>query len=42
MYDKLASIYDYFVNWESRLAYELPFLEQQLRTLGEDPSQMTK
>lgn len=40
MYDKLASIYDYFVNWESRLAYELPFLEQQLRTLGEDPSQI--
>lgn len=40
MYDKLASIYDYFVNWENRLAYELPFLEQQLRTLGEDPSQL--
>ena len=40
MYDKLASIYDYFVNWDSRLAYELPFLEQQLRTLGEDPSQI--
>lgn len=40
MYDKLASIYDYFVNWKSRLAYELPFLEQQLRTLGEDPSQI--
>ena len=40
MYDKLATIYDYFVNWDSRLAYELPFLEQQLRTLGEDPSQI--
>jgi glycine/sarcosine N-methyltransferase len=40
MYDKLASIYDYFVNWDSRLAYEIPFLEQQLRTLGEDPSQI--
>ncbi len=40
MYDKLASIYDYFVNWENRLAYELPFLEQQLRTLGQDPSQI--
>ncbi len=40
MYDKLATIYDYFVNWESRLAYELPFLEQQLSTLGEDPSQI--
>lgn len=40
MYDKLASIYDYFVNWDDRLAYELPFLEQQLRTLGKDPSQI--
>jgi len=40
MYDKLASIYDYFVNWENRLAYELPFLEQQLLALGEDPSQI--
>ena len=40
MYDKLASIYDYFVNWESRLAYELPFLEQKLLTLGEDPSRI--
>ncbi len=40
MYDKLASIYDYFVNWEGRLAYELPFLEKQLHTLGEDPSQI--
>ncbi len=40
MYDKLASIYDYFVNWESRLAYELPFLERQLHTLGDDPSQI--
>lgn len=40
MYDKLATIYDYFVNWDNRLAYELPFIEQQLRTLGDDPSQI--
>ena len=40
MYDKLATIYDYFVNWDSRLAYELPFIEQHLRTLGEDASQI--
>ncbi len=40
MYDKLASIYDYFVNWEGRLAYELPFLEEKLHTLEEDPSQI--
>lgn len=37
MYDKLASIYDYFVNWENRLAYELPFLEKELRALGANP-----
>ena len=40
MYDKLAPIYDHFVNWESRLAYELPFLERELRRLGEDPAQI--
>ena len=40
MYDKLATIYDYFVNWDSRLAYELPFLEQQLRLLGDNSTQV--
>ena len=40
MYDKLASVYDHFVNWESRLAYELPFLQKELRSLGEDVSQI--
>ena len=29
-----------FINWDDRLAYELPFLEQQLRSLGKDPSQI--
>lgn len=38
MYDKLATIYDYFVNWNDRLAYELPFLEQHLNTLGDTPA----
>jgi SAM-dependent methyltransferase len=26
--------YDYFVNWERRLAYELPFIEAQLQAVG--------
>jgi SAM-dependent methyltransferase len=30
MYDALSVDYDRFVNWEARLAFELPFLEQQL------------
>jgi len=40
VYDKLASVYDYFVNWDNRLAYEMPFLEQKLRSLGEDPARV--
>lgn len=28
LYDALGSDYDRFVNWEARLAYELPFFEQ--------------
>lgn len=31
MYDDLSSDYDRFVNWNNRLAYELPFLEQTLQ-----------
>ena len=34
MYDKFSSDYDHFVNWESRLAVELPFLEQTMRPLS--------
>lgn len=34
MYDQFSADYDYFVNWESRLAVELPFLEQNLRPLS--------
>ena len=36
MYEKLAFVYDYFVNWKSRLAFEMPFLLEQLGSLGED------
>ncbi len=33
MYDALSQTYDRFVDWNSRLAYELPFLEQILDSL---------
>jgi glycine/sarcosine N-methyltransferase len=29
-YDQLSASYDYFVNWNNRLSFELPFLTQQL------------
>lgn len=31
MYDQFSSDYDRFVNWNNRLGYELPFLEEALR-----------
>lgn len=34
LYDALAADYDRFVNWEGRLAYELPFLERLLAEQG--------
>jgi glycine/sarcosine N-methyltransferase len=34
MYDQLSSVYDRFVNWPSRLAFETPFLLEQLKALG--------
>jgi len=33
MYDALSENYDRFVNWQERLAYELPFLEQVLNSI---------
>lgn len=33
MYDAFSSDYDRFVNWQNRLAYEMPFIEQQLHNL---------
>lgn len=36
MYDSLSKDYDYFVNWPERLAYELPFIEAQMRTVAGD------
>jgi len=34
MYDDFSADYDRFVHWPSRLAVELPFLEQQLQAAG--------
>ncbi len=34
LYDALSDDYDRFVNWESRLAYEMPFIERALRQVG--------
>ncbi|MDY7080099.1 MAG: methyltransferase domain-containing protein [Chloroflexota bacterium] len=33
MYDDFSSDYDCFMNWSSRLAAELPFIEQQLQVI---------
>lgn len=34
MYEVFSADYDRFVNWEGRLALELPFLEEALRSVG--------
>jgi SAM-dependent methyltransferase len=34
LYDTLSDDYDRFVNWENRLAYEMPFIERTLREAG--------
>jgi SAM-dependent methyltransferase len=37
MYDQFSADYDHFVNWNARLAAELPFIEQQLNALSSEP-----
>jgi glycine/sarcosine N-methyltransferase len=39
MYDAFSVDYDRFVNWDERLAFEIPFLEQQLNPLASAPNQ---
>jgi glycine/sarcosine N-methyltransferase len=34
MYAQFSNDYDRFVNWENRLAYEIPFIERQLQSLA--------
>ena len=38
MYDSFSSDYDRFVNWPSRLSVELPFILEQLKSLGRGES----
>jgi SAM-dependent methyltransferase len=33
MYDGMSEDYDYFVNWQGRLAFEMPCIEAQLQTI---------
>ncbi|NPV87185.1 MAG: class I SAM-dependent methyltransferase [Anaerolineae bacterium] len=37
MYDAFSDDYDRFVNWEARLAFEMPFIETQLQMLDVAP-----
>ena len=39
MYDSFSLDYDRFVNWSNRLAFELPFIQQQLAKINSAPSQ---
>jgi len=40
MYEHLAPVYDYFIDWKRRLAYELPFLIKEISNLGENPHEL--
>ncbi len=42
MYDTFSVDYDRFVNWDERLAFELPFLEQQLIPLASIQDQQVR
>jgi glycine/sarcosine N-methyltransferase len=39
MYDSFSLDYDRFVNWPNRLAFELPFIQQQLAKINPAPTQ---
>jgi glycine/sarcosine N-methyltransferase len=39
MYDSFSLDYDRFVNWPDRLAFELPFIQQQLAKINPAPDQ---
>lgn len=41
MYNTFSAEYDRFVNWENRLAYEMPFLEKILSQAGRDGGKPT-
>lgn len=37
LYNEFSILYDRFVNWQSRLSYEMPFIERQLETIEKAP-----
>ncbi len=42
MYDQFSQYYDRFMNWEARLAYEMPFLLQEINTVQSKADQPIK
>ncbi len=42
MYDTFSEEYDHFVNWPGRLAFELPFLEEQINSTVDRPVGSTR
>ena len=42
MYDSFSEEYDHFVNWPGRLAYELPFLMEQISSTMDKPVGSTR
>ena len=42
MYDAFSSDYDRFVNWNSRLAYEMPFILRLLEGISASPSNLPR
>ena len=42
MYEAFSANYDRFVNWEDRLAYELPFINDQIASLQHTPARPLK
>ena len=42
MYDQFSQYYDRFMNWEARLAYEMPFLVKEINTVQSKANQPIK
>jgi 2-polyprenyl-3-methyl-5-hydroxy-6-metoxy-1,4-benzoquinol methylase len=42
MYDSFSQEYDHFVNWHNRLAFELPFLLEQIKSANNKPAESIK
>jgi 2-polyprenyl-3-methyl-5-hydroxy-6-metoxy-1,4-benzoquinol methylase len=42
MYDSFSQEYDHFVNWPNRLAFELPFLMEQINSAVDKPAELIR